>query len=91
MDVDGDGRVSYQEYLNIFLPATSEEMRKACTRRNTETEPDTLVLLLASKILRYEKSLAFQKLLYRQMLAEDEEFDVQTAYETLCGYSSERE
>ena len=89
-DCDADGALSYQECLNIFLPATSEEMRRACAERSTEHEPDTLVLLLASKIVRYETSLAFQKLLYRRLMANDKEFDLQCAYNTLCTYSNER-
>ena len=55
--------------------------------RKKEEEPDPLILLLASKVLRYEKSLAFQKLYYRMKLLENENFKEKQAFDKICAYS----
>ena len=76
-DSDYDGFLSFQEFLNIFLPAANENLRKSCVTRiekaqqsgdNESKDISTLVLMLSQKIIMYEKSLAFLKLLFRRKL-----------------------
>ena len=86
-DCDLDGALNYQEFVNVFLPATSEQVRKECMARKGTSEPDSLILLLASKILRYEKSLAFQKIYFRNKLLENEAFKEKQAFDKICAFS----
>lgn len=91
-DCDFDDELGYQEFLNIFLPSTDQDLRKKCMNNISGEEPTTQVRLLAADILSLESSLAFQKLFYRNNLSRYKyrEFEPQGAFDKMCLYS-ERE
>jgi len=91
-DCDFDDELGYQEFLNIFLPSTDQDLRKKCMNNISGQEPTTQVRLLATDILSLESSLAFQKLFYRNNLSRYKytEFEPQRAFDKMCSYS-ERE
>jgi len=93
-DTDMDGALNYQEFLNVFLPSTNENLRKLCLSRgveDTERALSPFTLKLAANIVCYEKSLAFQKLLFRRNLFKVKCFEPYQAFLHLCSFSRLKE
>lgn len=91
-DTELNGSLTYDEFLNVFLPSTNEKLRSVCIRRSEidqhqEKEPHNFVLHMAAKILGYEKSLAQRKILYRQNLENVHSFEPYQAFQYLSLFS----
>lgn len=71
-DGDLDKNLSFEEFLNIFLPAANESLRNYCLfhnrRRHTPYNP-SLAATIACRILQIEIEMASAKLSARKTLS----------------------
>lgn len=87
-DSDQDGLLTYDEFLNVFLPAANEAARTYVlynkkVSRDNEISPQ--VIKLASKILNLEKDMAIHKIDARNDLARHNGFSAQIAFKMMSG------
>lgn len=87
-DSDQDGHLTYDEFLNIFLPAANESVRKYVLynkKQSSSTEVPPQVIKLATKILALEKEMATHKIDARKDLTKHATFNVEDAFKLIAG------
>jgi hypothetical protein len=88
-DSDGDGRMTYDEFLTMLLPAANASARTYCLYNKKlskkHTEPSREVVKVACKILKLERDLVAHKIEAQMDLAQNEGFSVQKAFELIAG------
>jgi len=87
-DSDQNGRLTYDEFLNIFMPAANESARLYCLNgraQNGRKSVPSVVHKLASRILEAEKNLALAKIETRKELNKNVGFTIEKAFKTVAG------
>ena len=87
-DSDQDGHLTYDEFLNIFLPAANESARQYVLYNKKQSSGDMVspqVIKLATKILELEKDMATHKIDARKDFTKHPGFKVEDAFKLISG------